>query len=64
MCNDDRYLICSDGLYKEVNPAEIAEHMKYGDCTTICRTLVALALERGAQDNVTVVVVKCDEPQG
>ncbi len=58
----DRYLICSDGLYKEVGSAEIAEHMRYGDCTTICRTLVSLALERGAQDNVTVVVVKFDEP--
>ena len=59
----DRYLICSDGLYKEVSEAEIAGHMKYGDCVSICRTLVALALERGAQDNVTVVVIKFDEPQ-
>lgn len=57
----DKYLICSDGLYKEVSPAEIAEHMKYGDATTICRTLVALALDRGAHDNVTVVVIKFDE---
>ena len=60
--NADRYLICSDGLYKEVSPTEIAEHMRYGDCTTICRTLVSLALERGAQDNVTVVVIKFDDP--
>jgi serine/threonine protein phosphatase PrpC len=60
LCNADRYLICSDGLYKEVNDAEIAEHMKYGDCVTICRTLVALALERGANDNVTVMVIKFD----
>ena len=58
LCNVDRYLICSDGLYKEVSDAEIAEHMKYGDCVTICRSLVALALERGARDNVTVVVIK------
>ena len=58
LCNADRYLICSDGLYKEVSEAEIAEHMKYGDCVTICRTLVALALERGAHDNVTVVAIK------
>jgi len=60
LCNADRYLICSDGLYKEVSEAEIAGHMKYGDCVTICRTLVALALERGAHDNVTVVAVKFD----
>jgi serine/threonine protein phosphatase PrpC len=60
LCNADRYLICSDGLYKEVNEMEIAEHMKYGDCVTICRTLVALALERGAHDNVTVVAIKFD----
>ena len=60
LCHADRYLICSDGLYKEVSEAEIAEHMKYGDCVTICRTLVALALERGARDNVTVVAIKFD----
>lgn len=59
--DDDKYLICSDGLYKEVSPSEIAEHMKYGDATTICRTLVALALDRGAHDNVTVVVIRFDE---
>ena len=59
--DDDRYLICSDGLYKEVNQDEIAEYMRVGDCTTICNTLVALALERGANDNVTVVVVKFDQ---
>ena len=58
--NADRYLICSDGLYKEVSEVEIAEHIKYGDCVTICRTLVALALERGAHDNVTVVAIKFD----
>lgn len=60
LCNADRYLLCSDGLYKEVSETEIAEHMKYGDCVTICRTLVALALERGAHDNVTVVAIKFD----
>jgi len=60
LCNADRYLICSDGLYKEVSEAEIAEHFKYGDSVTICRTLVALALERGAHDNVTVVAIKFD----
>jgi len=54
-------LICSDGLYKEVSHGEIADQMKSGDCSTICRTLVELALERGAQDNVTVVIVRFDE---
>ncbi len=54
----DRYLICSDGLYKEVSEEEIAQHVKRGDCVSICRTLVALALERGARDNVTVVAIK------
>lgn len=61
LCDDDRYLICSDGLYKEVSQDEIAEHMKYDNCTAICKTLLSLALERGAHDNVTVVVIKCDE---
>lgn len=56
----DRYLICSDGLYKEVSESDMADHLQYGDSMSICKTLVALALDKGASDNVTVVVIKFD----
>ncbi|MEJ2694045.1 MAG: protein phosphatase 2C domain-containing protein [Candidatus Thiodiazotropha sp.] len=57
----DLYLICSDGLYREVCEQEIAEQMVSADCRRICDRLVNLALERGAQDNVTVVSVAIDD---
>lgn len=53
----DRYLLCSDGLYKEVSEPEIAELLGTGTCAEASLALVNLTLERGAHDNVTVVVV-------
>jgi serine/threonine protein phosphatase PrpC len=53
----DRYLLCSDGLYKEVSEAEIERVLGEGDCAEVCRRLIEMARERGARDNVTVVVV-------
>jgi serine/threonine protein phosphatase PrpC len=53
----DLYLICSDGLYREVCEEEIAEHLQSPDCNQICDKLVDLVLDRGATDNVTVVLV-------
>lgn len=52
----DLYLLCSDGLVKEVNDGEIEELLRqdaYRDCA---RQLIELALQRDARDNVTVVV--------
>jgi len=54
----DRFLLCSDGLYKEVSEPEIAQHMQRGSCQDICNDLVALALERSSRDNVTVVAIE------
>lgn len=53
----DRYLLCSDGLTKEMTDAEIAELLRHGSCQDACERLVGLALERGSRDNVSVVVV-------
>ena len=52
----DRLLLCSDGLSGVVSAAEIAAHLRVGDPTGCVTRLVDLALERGAPDNVTVVV--------
>ena len=54
----DIYLLCSDGLHKEVSEWEIIECMQKSCCEEICKQLVQLALERDCQDNITVVVVK------
>lgn len=58
--NGDRYLLCSDGLYKEVSEQEIFYSMLDGDCHHVVDGLLRLALERDARDNVSVVVVDFD----
>jgi protein phosphatase len=56
---DDVMLLCSDGLTKHVSDTEIGEVMKSGDSAeAMARKLIDLTLERGASDNVTVVVGK------
>jgi protein phosphatase len=54
----DRWLLCSDGL-SGVVPPEIAERILLSkmDSREACELLVGEALEFGAPDNVTVVVV-------
>ncbi|UCF92436.1 MAG: type VI secretion system-associated protein TagF [Desulfobacterales bacterium] len=54
----DTYLLCSDGLVKEMGPAEIADILKQGGCDEASQRLIELALARGARDNVTVIVVR------
>jgi protein phosphatase len=55
----DRWLLCSDGLTDYVPDADLhAELAKAADCDTTAHACVALALEAGSRDNVTVVV--CD----
>ena len=53
----DVFLLCSDGLYKEVAEGEIGRILAIGDDRKACNMLLERALERGARDNVSVVVV-------
>ncbi len=51
-------LLCSDGLSNMLSNEEIlAEARKLPEPEPVCRALMAMALERGARDNVTVVAV-------
>jgi len=59
--NGDRFLICSDGLTAHVEDEEIAIHLSGADPQLICDRLIALTLERGASDNVSVVVIFCED---
>lgn len=53
-----RFLICSDGLTGELSEQRIAQLMSGDDAATvIAEGLVREAVQRGAQDNVTAVVV-------
>ncbi len=52
----DRYMLCTDGLSGVLANPEIAAILSDGDPTGCVTRLVDLALERGAPDNVTVVI--------
>jgi serine/threonine protein phosphatase PrpC len=53
---DDRYLLCSDGLSREVTDAQIASVLRrLVDPGDAARELVAEAKRRGGNDNITVV---------
>ena len=53
----DRYLLCSDGLNRELTSAKIAELLGQGDVHEAARALIDATLAQGARDNVTVVVI-------
>jgi protein phosphatase len=59
----DVTLLCTDGLTKHVTDDEIREHLLRSDsCESICQSLIDLALERGGEDNVTVIMGKARGP--
>lgn len=57
----DLFLLCSDGLSNELSEVAIEQALLPGGCKLACETLLDLALERGARDNVTAVVVRADD---
>lgn len=59
---DDRWLLCSDGLFGYVEETEIEEVLESKpDAVKAGEALIDAALDRGAPDNVTVVVVGVNE---
>jgi serine/threonine protein phosphatase PrpC len=52
----DLYVLCSDGLVKEVTDREIEDLLRQEAEHGSARHLIELALQRGARDNVTVVI--------
>lgn len=55
-----RLVVCSDGLTKELEDAQIAALATAGNTAQAASALVDAALEGGAGDNVTVVVADSD----
>jgi type VI secretion system protein ImpM len=53
----DRYLLCSDGLDKELSEAEISILMMSGNCRETVETLINQALAKNGRDNITAIVV-------
>ena len=59
----DVFVLCSDGLDKEVSENEIAHTIEQGHGPDLSDVLVNLALASGGRDNVTVVTVSVDAPE-
>lgn len=53
---DSVVLLCTDGLTKHVTDAELADQIdRMTSSEQLCRDLLALVLERGGSDNVTII---------
>lgn len=61
--DEDRLLLCTDGLTEMVDEEEIAGVLMRGQSAQdACQTLVDLALDHGGKDNVTVLLAKYEIP--
>ncbi|MGD9016164.1 MAG: protein phosphatase 2C domain-containing protein, partial [Desulfobacterales bacterium] len=58
----DRIILCSDGLTNKATPEEIRIHSAGETAKVACARLVALANDRGGEDNVTVLVIDIKGP--
>jgi protein phosphatase len=56
----DIFVLCSDGLTGHVEDGDIRDVcLGTPSATAACDRLIELTLQRGARDNVTVIVVRC-----
>ncbi len=53
----DRWLVCSDGLYRMLSDGDLSDFLATGGPEECVWNLMEAALDRGASDNVTAVVV-------
>ncbi len=60
----DTILVCSDGLHGQLSDEEMAKLASDGSLDRACRTLIALANERGGPDNITVVLARLEGDGG
>jgi protein phosphatase len=55
--SNDRFLVCSDGLYDQVEDHEMCETVRSQSTGDACQQLTNLARERGGPDNITIAIV-------
>ncbi|MFA6967321.1 PP2C family serine/threonine-protein phosphatase [Bosea sp. (in: a-proteobacteria)] len=61
IAGDDVFVLCSDGLTEHVQDDEILLAVGEAGAQEACDALLALTLQRGARDNVTVIIVRYHE---
>jgi serine/threonine protein phosphatase PrpC len=60
--NQDRFLLCSDGLYRELSDADLNRHLSGNDPEGACKALMKHALSGACSDNVSAIVVQFAAP--
>jgi protein phosphatase len=55
----DIYILCTDGLTNMVSESEITGVVSGCEPEQACAKLIEAANERGGEDNITVIVIKC-----
>ena len=54
----DQFVLCTDGLYDQIEDEEIRNATDAATPAAACSTLIALARQRGGSDNITVAVAR------
>lgn len=57
LCDGDRYLLCSDGLYKDLTDSQIARCLGHAEPRAACDALLEAVLAGEASDNITAAVI-------
>ena len=60
----DTFLLCSDGLNKELSDQEISSVIESYDTEDATQELIDLSLQNGGRDNVTVALIRFEETTG
>lgn len=61
LCRNDALLMCSDGLSNKIKPEEMVEIIRNAQSLEAAgANMIALANERGGEDNITVILAKFD----
>ena len=56
----DIFLLCSDGLYKHIQDADMLDILQQDDLHAMVHQFIETTLARGASDNVTVIVTRAE----
>ncbi|MEJ8473203.1 protein kinase domain-containing protein [Roseibium algae] len=65
LSSGDIFILTTDGVHEFVSPKEIASHIaSAADLDAAARTIVAAALEKGSDDNLTIQIARIDHLPG
>lgn len=58
--DEDILLLCTDGLTNMIGDDEIYRILKDNEPEAACEALIEAAKSKGGEDNITVIVIKCE----